>query len=434
MTSGPRWLSLLASALPAVLVLAALAIVLLFVTTLYSVSSEQPATNVTADSVDQRLVNVEARAKEVRDLLGLLLLIGGFYTALQGLLNFYSAQNFSKQAESELSRIKEMLTQVQEKFPMFADIEQRRREAFEELAASLPVDWRENGYLALPVEKRQRIFSLEAFAALDFLSLPARQGDVGRNLYNLGRFYRFKYVSGPSQDPFDLDRAEYYFKLALDKGGVAHKSLNELGLIYLEFRKKEGETDAESERRLDEAHNFFERSRRAFDQQQRARYNLAALAHKRRRYESAISWLDEALDRSVWEDSPDTDMVCHIQYNLACSCSRQAQHLFNKGGNTTRVREASAKACLALEKAADIGATEERTLLLMDTAKGDDPHGGDLWFLLEYSDDTKARVEAAHKRFQQRWLEREAGNTPAVTSFPSRLARVWRAARKAWSS
>ena len=434
MTSGSRWLSLLASALPATLVLAALAIVLLFVNTLYSVGDRQVDPKADAPTVEKRLLEVDARAKEVRDLLGLLLLIGGFYTALQGLLNFYSAQNFSKQAESELSRIKETLTQVQEKFPMFADIEQRRREAFDELAASLPVDWRENGYLALPVEKRQRIFSLEAFAALDFLTLPARQGDVGRNLYNLGRFYRFKYVSGPLQDPFDIDRAEYYFKLALDKGSVAHKCLNELGLIYLEFRKKEGETDAVREKRLDEAQNMFERSRRAFDQQQRARYNLAALAHKRRNYESAISCLDEALDRSIWEDSPDIDMVCHIQYNLACSCSRQAQHLFNSGGNTVRVREVSAKACVALEKAAEIGATEERTLLLMDTAKGDDPNGGDLWFLVEYSNETKARVEAAHKRFQQRWLEREAGNTPAATSFPSRLARVWKAARNAWSS
>ena len=96
------------------------------------------------------------------------------------------------------------------------------------------------------------------------------------------------------------------------------------------------------------------------------------------------------------------------------------------------MQELAAKGCLALERAAEIGAPEEKTLLPADIAKGSRTDGGDLWFLVEHSDETKARIDAAHKRFQQRWLEREAGLVVRNTSVPSPVALAWKAARDAW--
>lgn len=408
MPDSSRWSA--ATVLPAVLVTAVAAILLAFVL-LGAMRTTLPAAPslATADErievLERRIEELESDAEAVRDLLTLLLIIGGFYTALQGVFNYYSVQNFTKQAESELGRIKEMVSDVQGRFPMFAEIERRRREAFDDLAAALPTDWRDQGYLALDIETRQRIFSLESFVALEFSVSPDRR--VAQNLYNLGRFYQSKYVSvsEPRRDPFDLDRAEYYLRLAMTGAERPHHVLNELGLIYVEFRKRPNETDEDRLRRFDIAVKYFERSRTINSRQQRALYNLALVEFHRKDFPAAQRLLETAVNTLlIWEDGPDEDMLCHARYNLACTYCRRAEAVHRLNAVDPQVAAMLSAACDQLERAAAIGAIEERAFIRDDLRTG--PEGGDLGFILSTTE-SKARAETALATFERRWAERE---------------------------
>lgn len=407
-----RWSA--AGVLPAVLVTAVAGVILAFVLVgfLRTTVPAAPPLATPDDRVallEQRIAELEADAGDIRQLLTLLLLVGGFYTALQGVFNYYSVQNFTKQAESELGRIKEMVSDVQGRFPMFAVIEKRRREAFDDLAATLPNDWRDEGYTALEIETRQRIFSLEAFVGLEFSGTPDRR--VAQNLYNLGRFYGSKYVSTPAdrRDAFDLDRAEYYLQLALSGAKRPYHILNELGLIYVEFRRRRDETDEERLRRLKIAEGYFERSRKINGRQQRALYNLALVAFHRRDYAAAQPFLEQAVDAlTVWEDAPDLDMLCHARYNLACVYCRRAEALHAQHPQDGRVGSLVSAACVQLEKAAEIGAVEERAFIRDDLKS--EPDTGDLGFL-SLRPEAAARVAGALATFERRWQERGLGTT-----------------------
>jgi tetratricopeptide (TPR) repeat protein len=428
-----RW-SIVLAILPAALIIVASATMLAFVLQVYFRRSE-PAAAQKADPTAQvevlrrQLDELRRDAGATRDLLTLLLVVGGFYTALQGLFNFYSAQNFTRQAESELGRIKEMMVDVQARFPMFGEIEKRRREAFEDLAATLPTDWRERGYLALDIETRQRIFSLESFVALEFSASPGQQDRVAQNLYNLGRFYRSKYVSVPSdqRDPFDLDRAEYYLRLALASAQRPHHVLNELGLIYLEFRKGRSETEEERSRRLSIATSYFDRSRRQNDRQQRALYNLALVEFQRKNYDAAQDLLETAVEKlMIWEDAPDEDMLGHSLYNLACTYSRKAEALHTVNPADPRVDELLRMACSRLMEAAAIGPLEEKAFMHDDLETG--PPMGDLGFT-QSREPFKTQALQAVKVFEERWAAREgSGRKTDATkrrSFKQRIAAYW---------
>ncbi len=311
------------------------------------------------DQIKKDLDVLQAQVTQALRLISVLLAAAGLFTVVQGAFGYFSAQNFVTQAKDSLNEIKGRASEVQRRFPMFSEAERVRREAYDLLARSFERSdtWTagENLYDRTDLMARQQILSLEHFIGLEFLETGERQEDVARHFRNLGVFYGHKYVSEKKQARADFDRAEYYLRLALEKTRRGFHILNDLGLLYSEFRQPTDPAKAEK---------YFEESRRVNGNQQRALYNLANIAHDRGEYERARRLLEEAKTKPTWELTPRPETKGEIHYNLACALSRLAE-------TAAAPARLMGEACRELESAARIGATK-REFVTKDLEPGED--------------------------------------------------------------
>jgi tetratricopeptide (TPR) repeat protein len=270
-------------------------------------------------TIDREMALVETRQKEVRDLLTLLLIVGGFYTVLQGAFNAYAAQNFSKQAEAEIKRMQTLTDDIEKRMPQFSSINHAFEEAMETLARTLPRDWRERGYQQLDLHTRQSVFSIESFVGLEFRK---DRTDLSKHFMNLGRFYRSKF-SGDTPYSYDLDRAEYYLTLSLVGSDEVARVRSELGLLYVHFRGHANETLEERRARFEKAKDHFSHALNV-SKCQRSYYNLAYAVDELGDHAQAVSLLQKALSLTVWDEDGAPPKPDEVNYNLACALVRRA--------------------------------------------------------------------------------------------------------------
>jgi tetratricopeptide (TPR) repeat protein len=229
--------------------------------------------------------------------------VAGLLTLAQGLFAFFSAQNYINQANEAVKKIEGLDAQVRSKYPMFSDIEEQRKTAFNTLAGHirrLKVD--ENLYEVLDPVKRQEIFALENFAAIQFLTSADGQPGVIECLGRLGRFYQDKFKSEKMVLRTDFERAQYYFTKAVQKSNRTDISaLNDLGSLLCTGK----DTIA--------ARALFEESLAVCPEQQRALYDLGNIFFDTGEFEKALDYYKRAAETKNWEKSPDADMVTALK-------------------------------------------------------------------------------------------------------------------------
>src|ERR1035437_3939832 len=133
-------------------------------------------------------------------------------TVAQGLFAFFSAKSYIDQADLAIQHVGEALTAVkaaetevvgkfeklassiQSRFPMLADTESARTEAFKKLSKLIPplTNLEVNLYAKADPLTRQEVFAIESFSAVQFLTAADRSNELIANLRLLGRFYAGK--------------------------------------------------------------------------------------------------------------------------------------------------------------------------------------------------------------------------------------------------
>jgi hypothetical protein len=266
------------------------------------------------DNLKDRLDLISQQGTHALWLLSAVLVVAGFLTAAQSYFALLSAQSYVKQMEDAIQKI-------QTRFPLFADIESARAQAFDELSnLSRELDQNQNLYGRSGPLIRQRILAIESFSAVQFLTPATRAEDRVRNLRLLGKFYASKFYTDAlaiAAQPLaaDFERAQYYFDMA-SHSQWRFAALNDLAWLYTSAASP---TPAN----VDQARAYSEESLRAQPSQQRALYNLGTITLDRNdeaKLLQARDYLQRSSRQPNWEDKPNPAMSAYIDYNLACAC------------------------------------------------------------------------------------------------------------------
>ena len=261
-------------------------------------------------------------------------------TVAQGLFAFFSAQNYISQADQAIDRagkavitaeaaekdvvrrFEELAARIQSRFPILADTESARAEAFAKLGKLISplTNADENLYAKSDPLTRQEVFAIEGFSAVQFLTAADRGNELVANLRLLGRFYAGKFLSDGQVFQPDFDRSHYYFVLAEQKSHRSYFVLNDLGWLFVSVAKPPD---------WDRGRALFEESLRSQPAQQRALYNLGTMVMvlekgNQPKLEQGRDYLLRARRQPNWETAPNPTMASHIDYNLACVCDALA--------------------------------------------------------------------------------------------------------------
>jgi hypothetical protein len=313
------------------------------------------------------------RVDELKWTLGLIVTAAGLFTLAQVVAAGFSAHNFAKQADDVLDGLKKLESEVKARYPVFADTEERRAEAYENLTRMLTAtssvndpdegfDWRRFYYGTKSLVERQEILSFERLVPYEIASQHESKEVFVRQVRHLARFYWSKFVfeQGRGFGYFgDLERAEYLLDLAKRKMGARAYLYNDLGNVRLEaFRARvaalrplqaEPSVQREIENGLQGAVEAFEESIRLHPKQLRAYYNLAVLHadHLVNTLPKEIELLEKGVKHQNWENVPVPAFTCTAFFNLGCYNGRLAK---------TDKNPEYPKRCLeALRRAAQIG-------------------------------------------------------------------------------
>jgi len=332
-----------------------------------------------------RLDSISHDAATAQWLLAMVLGVAGLLTLAQGTFAFFSAQNYVKQADDAIKRANEAVAKadtavkeakenadkavaridalaadVRAKYPMFTDIESARAEAFNQLSSLTPaLDDDQNLYAQSDPLMRQKIFAIESFSAIQFLTPTNRSTELLVNLRLLGKFYAGKFAA-ERQPKSDFERSQYYFELALEKFGRPFSVLNDIGWL---FSTVADPTD------LDRARAALEESLRRRPNQQRALFDLATITFVRGdedQLERGLQLRLQAKQQPNWEDLPNLSMASHVDYNLACFCDALAE-LKSEPSETQKMLD---QCIVHFESAAKVG-SQSRTIVDGDLQSGD---------------------------------------------------------------
>jgi tetratricopeptide (TPR) repeat protein len=269
-----------------------------------------------------------------------------------------------------------MTSEVKARYPVFSDLEERRRQALADLSAILKMnsplnnadegfDSRRHFYGGMPLAQRQGILSVERFISFDIASQFESPEESGRQLRRLAQFFWMKFLHEQSRgfgQIGDMERAEYLLDVAKRRIGTQFYLLNDLGNIRLDsfkarvdVRMNSDDTElrklaeADRARALELAQEAFDDSIQAQPEQLRAYYNRAVIeASHRSDFVAAIRSLEAGLKYPNWETAPIPGLTCNAYFNLGCCYARMAERTRNSAG--------WAQKCLdQLTKAAAIG-------------------------------------------------------------------------------
>jgi hypothetical protein len=314
---------------------------------------------------------LKSRLDDLKWLLTVIISVASLFAILQSAASYFNALSFSKQANDGVAYIEKVAKDAEDRYPLFAQTERARTEAYRTLSDVLQFegfDWRDLVYETMPLEQRQRILSVDWYLSVDLVPRQAAGPAYVRDLRCLANFYASKwlYEQGKGAGSLaDLERAEYYLELARHHAENDFFLLNDLGVLYLEYyRQLEAKPWTKC---LTKAQDLFNQSHKKYANQQRCNYNLGVAASYRERWDEAGTFLERALKRSAWEYEPLKEKECLIHYNLACAKARIGY------ASKTPVKEIEIDQCMqALEQVARLGMMREKTVNDdMDKATGD---------------------------------------------------------------
>jgi tetratricopeptide (TPR) repeat protein len=301
---------------------------------------------------------IKTRIDELKWILTMIGSIGALFVIVQSAAAFFSALLYTRQAEKALEDIGKIQDEIKARYPVFASIEEQREWALRDLAQDVKTSSRADNpdanptevldyeyknvlYATMDIKKRQRILSLESFASIDLHPGPLGAEDYSNNLRRFAIFYqsKFQYEKRAGFGSLsDLERAEGYLRLAIEKSKSDFTLQNDLGVVCLDMLKAMKNGDDSPSLSPDywkAAAEAFEQSLRNEPHQIRAHYNLAVLAAvygmpneneskeeaKKRHYLAAIARLDQALapHQNNWQRAAAPNIVKSlVRYNRAC--------------------------------------------------------------------------------------------------------------------
>jgi len=274
--------------------------------------------------INLKVPDLNSRLDELRSTIQFLIVAAGLFALAQGAASFFSAVSFTKQADDAIKRINDKARDAETSFPIFARVEDARRDAYASLADIFRdpyfLDWRTTTYERLGLLDRQKLLSVERFISIELVPYPGEPEEYVRDLRRLANFYaskhRYEAEAPRAQAQWaDLERSEYYLKLAIRAAGDDSFHLfTDLGVVYMEYHPLKS--------RLPDAESQFLESVRRMNNQQRAHYNLGLVARYRQEWKIAIGHYEEALRHDNWERWPLDKMRCAILYNQACAFAR----------------------------------------------------------------------------------------------------------------
>jgi tetratricopeptide (TPR) repeat protein len=279
----------------------------------------------------------KARMDEMRWMLTIIGSLAAFFVIAQSASAFFTAQSYTRSADDALARMTAQEAEIRARYPVFAEVEKARQEAYADLRTALkniedrgandPLEalaFLRRFYIHYGVQKRQRLLSVESFASVDLDPNRPDGAQYAGDLRRLGFFYQSKFLheDGLGKGVLsDLERAESYLRMAFDKS-ADFTILNDLGNLYLSFYNACGTRHPED--LLQKAESEFLNSLKSEPNQQRAHYNLGVLEGKyRKHYHEAIVHLRNATREANWERFPVTNTQSYIYYNLGCYIARE---------------------------------------------------------------------------------------------------------------
>ena len=311
---------------------------------------------------------------EVKWLLTLIIGIAAVFTVLQAGAAWFSASSYREQADEKLKKMDEMRESFLARYPMLLDVEKKRAEAHAYLTHALEkaskaddpdaspteaLSWLDDFYRNWDPAKRQLVLSVESFVSIDLY--PGRVANEAEDLKRFAIFYHSKFRNEKVLKVAsfqDLERAQSYLTLAIEKERKDFTLLNELGQLYLTMREHVGVLPDGYPDYVEKARTAFLDSMKLEKNQQRARYDLAYLmAFYEGKHEEARICLLEATARSVtnWQRNPSPpEFQAYLYYNLGCNCARIVA---SKHTAAAPITEDEAKEALdALQKTTTLGA------------------------------------------------------------------------------
>ena len=303
---------------------------------------------------------VKTRVDDLRWMLEIIGSIAGFFVIAQSGAAFFSALIYTQQAEKALKQIGEIQDAVTARYPVFRSVEEHRTQALTDLAYHvktstraddpeadptevLDKEYRNTLYASMELKERQTLLSVESFASVDLDAGPQGSDGHSDNLRRLAIFYqsKFQYERNLGFGALsDLERAQWYLCLAIEKSRGDFTLQNDLGTLCMDVLKATKDRNSYQDIGKDywkAADKAFGESLRIEAHQMRAHYNRAVLLAlygrpanpeeqagedaRKRRYLLAIEELNKALDLSPqrWQKADAPSIVkAMIFYNRGC--------------------------------------------------------------------------------------------------------------------
>ena len=345
---------------------------------------------------------IKSRIDELKWILTLIGSIAAFFVIAQSAAAFFSALLYTNNAEKSLKQIGEIEADIKSRYPVFSAVEEQRNLALIDLAQevksgsraqdpaadpteTLDYGYRKNIYGSLELKKRQRLLSVESFASIDLHPGPLSAEAYPDYLRYFAFFYqsKFEFEKTAGFASFgDLERAELYFQLAIEKSGGDFTLRNDLAVLCMDMlraifdRGRHPDAGTLVAHYRTEALEQLNASLHTEKRQMRVHYNLAVLAAlygekrdsenpvdaKKRHYAEAIQELTLALDpaQTRWQRSVAGDTVKSIVwYNRGC------YRAWLLGADTSKpvLTETDAADFLAdLNRAAQLGGVREKVI------------------------------------------------------------------------
>ncbi len=307
------------------------------------------------DTLNGQFTVLSQQAGQNQWLLSIVLAAAGLLTIAQGAFAFFSTQNYVKQADDAVGKIKDLAGEVRARYPMFSQMEQTLEAAFRRLGElALRLDLDQNLYDDSDPRTRQEILALEGLAAMHFVVSSGRAPRIVTQIRLLGKFYADKYASAAKTNKADFEKALYYFTLELEKSGRDILALNDLGWLHMEVASAADKNEPE-------ATSLLKESLGKNPHQQRPNYNLGTIwlvKGDKAKLDQAQTYLEKAAGITNWEKTPNEQFASHLHYNLACTYSC----LWEFEGEATKKKDLLDKALASLDKAAEKGGTAKSTL------------------------------------------------------------------------
>ncbi|MGC2300749.1 MAG: hypothetical protein WA476_18210, partial [Acidobacteriaceae bacterium] len=213
---------------------------------------------------------VKAPIDELKWTLEMIGALAAFFVIAQGAAAYFSATTYTSQADKSVADMDKALSRMNEavkaidkiqqgikrRYPLFEELEQERTQEFENLKVAIAklsvspsgqkateaLSWniKQILYPSLGVENRQKILSLESFASINLHPGTAGKDDWSDNLRRYAIFYqsKFEYEKSIGIASFaDLERAESYLRLAIEKSPRDFTLRNDLGVLCLDIHK-----------------------------------------------------------------------------------------------------------------------------------------------------------------------------------------------------